>query len=259
MEIAGHPINWDGIIEKARQEALNRIREAERDTFRPSSQAICEESLRDEMEASVWSSLLKEMLSPEEERTSAEKAVAAIMKKGISKEQITFRKNSFKFRLRNRKFKIYRQTENFSSIPISSGITKQSHPCQVNGIGPETFAELVFVYDTKAMEVDEAFREILNEFRKMKLRKKKESTALEMKQKTIDLLIDEYIRPLGLRCWYSINDDRVAIELEQTKKANLDISISELADRLKDSRAILESLKIVNEVKERRSFGIWRH
>jgi len=255
MEIAGHNINWDGIVDSARREARSRIREAEREPFRPSSHELCEESLRDVMETAVWNALIKKLSSDQETGTSAEKAVAAIMKKGLGKDRITFRKNSFRFTLENRTFKIYKQKENFSSVPIVPGKTTPSYACQVNGMDPEVFADLVYAYDGMAPEVDVAFKEILEEFREMELRIKRERTARELTQKTVDLLIEEYIRPLGLQCRYDVNGDSVEIELEQRKKATLDIPIAELSDRLKDSSAIMEALETVPVKEERRPFG----
>lgn len=115
--------------------------------------------------------------------------------------------------------------------------------CQANNVSAEAFAQFIFYYDSVIPEIDASLAIYLDEFSQIKMRKKQEDIASEITRKTVESLIMEYIIPLGLRCDYTVNGDIVKIDLEQRKKASLSVSIDQLADTLKDSDAIINSLK----------------
>jgi hypothetical protein len=71
----------------------------------------------------------------------------------------------------------------------------------------------------------------------------------EIKDKLVKSLIDQYLKPLGLSATYNVGaEDIVSLDLRKVLYAHIEIPLDRLADMMKDTEGIVDSL--VTEVPE---------
>lgn len=247
MEIGGKKFELSSVIKRAKEDISKVIKDFDDDRWVFDKQTLDEDELSQRMETYVWKYLLHALTVPSCKPVSTEEAVAEVIRQGLKKGDVSFRKNSFRLMLPNRRYIVNKSPSPFSAAPYMKGRKCPVYPCQVNGLSAEAFATLVFYYDSVVPEIESSTAICIEELRRIKLRKKQEEIAKEMTRKTVESLIQEYINPLGLGCHYTISEGHVRIDLKLRKEASFEVSVDQLADRLKDSKAIMDSLKTVED------------
>lgn len=230
MQIAGKDMDVREIIGRAaakiRKDAGYRYRSMD--------------SLRKDLERDIisntWRGMLEELDTDavEGKAPNAEAAVAALIRRGLGKDRIWYHYNAYRIRLTNREYGIRRTVSGFNA-----------GGCQVKGLGAEDFADLLLKFDSIVpiinVTAEGLYKELLEELEKERRAEK----ARQLAQTTVESILGEFIRPLGIEYHASIHGDRVSVHLTQTREADFDLPISELAERIKDVEAVLASLRVV--------------
>ena len=67
--------------------------------------------------------------------------------------------------------------------------------------------------------------------------------AEEIKDNLVQTLIDQYLKPLGLSVLYHIGTgDIVSMDLRKVMSAHIEVPLGELAEKLKDTAGVVDSL-----------------
>ena len=67
----------------------------------------------------------------------------------------------------------------------------------------------------------------------------------EIKDNLVKTLIEQYLKPLGLSVLYHIGEgDIVSMNLRKVMSAHIEIPLRELADKLKDTAGVVDSLGV---------------
>ncbi len=176
----------------------------------------------------------------ENEPLAAEKALTIMTKKGIPKDNIRFRKNSFRVQLENAQYRIYKISEaNLYGCPWPS-----ERRCQILVSG-ETLADFMIRFDEETPDIVSHVTTIMATIRARELEETKHEMAEEIKDNLVQTLIDQYLKPLGLSVLYHIGTrDIVSMDLRKVMSAHIEVPLGELADKLKDTAGIVDSLGV---------------
>lgn len=239
MEIAGKQIDVDEII----AEAAEICSEGRDGCVAFKSGRLDDVELRSAMEFHAWAGLIKHFAESPSLKISAEAALAEMVRKGLGKEEIAFRRNAFRIMLRNRKYRIVREERGFSAGPFSDDCQGRIRTCDIEGMSAKRFDEVIRAFDSIVPQIDTAADMLARAFMRQALEDEKNRMAREMTHRLVYSLVQEYLTPENLGCSYRINDDgTVSMTIERKMATEIRIPVADLAERLKDTEAIVSGM-----------------
>lgn len=203
------------------------------------------DTIRKQMTGHVWTLCINRFGSRKRTYTPllAESVILSLQHGGIARDHIKFRKNCFRIILPNHEYRIYKRDHGFAACPW----TGERGPSEVMNIPPEVFAEFIFRFDERIPDILHEADRICGTIREQVLEDRRKRMADEILERTVRSLTDRYLKPLGVSVRHHFNEDGTAVSLELTRvmSGNLVIPLEQLAETLRDSRAIIDSLKPV--------------
>lgn len=172
---------------------------------------------------------------------------AEIIHSGIQKENVTFRYGKYSVLLNGSKFILKRKNDGKTTTKFSipgMNITSRPHAVQIDA---KELAALMLAFDAALDDISLAITGVEEILKQRMLEQDKEDKARQILMETIRTLITECVKPLGLQSSYRVDNGVVHLSLSQLKKAEMDIPIEELAERLRDSETIIAALKTVEK------------
>ena len=169
-----------------------------------------------------------------------EKALAILTRKGMVTENVQFKRNSFRLKLKNAEYRIYKYGgTGFEACPWPS---LTWCPVTVSG---EEFAEFLAAFDSEIPEIESNLDTVMARIKARELEMTRQKKERELKDKLVKSLVLSLLAPLGLSTTYSISEgDIVSLDLRKVMTAHLDIPLEKLAETLKDTAGIEEALSV---------------
>ena len=194
---------------------------------------------RQELLYAVWAKCLSVLNQEQAEMLAAEKALAELQRRGVPRDRIQFRSNSFRLRLENGEYRIYKRGA--TEIVACPWPADSWQPVRLSG---ERFADFLQFFDAHVPEIDAAVPSILELIHERELEDKKQEMERSIKTATIRSLAEEFLLPLGISVSFQLKeDDRVAVMMTRTENGQMELPLEELADRLRDTASVLAALK----------------
>lgn len=191
---------------------------------------------------SVWDKCLG-LLNEHAEKNellAVETAMTIMTRKGVVKDKIRFKKNSFRVQLANAQYRIYKMSDtNIFACPWPS-----EKRCRIHVFG-ETLADFMIRFDEEIPHIVSNVTTIMATIRARELEETKLLMEDEIKDNLVKTLIEQYLKPLGLSVLYHIGEgDIVSMNLRKVMSAHIEIPLRELADKLKDTAGVVDSLGV---------------
>ena len=198
---------------------------------------------------SVWDKCLGFLneQADKNELLAVETALTIMTRKGVVKDKIRFKKNSFRVQLANAQYRIYKMSDtNIFACPWPS-----EKRCRIHVFG-ETLADFMIRFDEEIPHIVSHVTTIMATIRARELEKTKLLMEDAIKDNLVKTLIEQYLKPLGLSVLYHIGEgDIVSMDLRKVMSAHIGIPLGELADKLKDTAGVVDSLSEVASEIER--------
>ncbi len=208
------------------------------------------ERINNFIQGKVWAALLETIKMEDERVFNPAEVGATLIHKGVCREDVRFASNRYLFQLKHYLFAIKRSTLG----KISAGPFPSKNGClyrEVTDKDPAALAEAMLYFDSLAQEMERLASEIMDTLKGQALEDEKEKMIKSVAESTLAVLIDKYITPLGLRNSYVVTVEggrpQVKLGLRLQKAVVIDVPLDELAEKLKDSGALLDSMKVVSE------------
>ena len=193
--------------------------------------------IRLELQYGVWTKYLKVLNQEQTEPLAAEKALVELQRRGVPRDHIRYRSNSFRLRLENGEYRIYKQG-------AAEIVAWPAYDWQSVRLTGERFADFLQFFDAHLPEIDAAVPSILELIHERELEEKKQEMERKIKTATIRSLAEEFLLPLGISVSFQLKeDDRVAVTMTRTENGQMDIPLEELAERLRDTASVLAALQ----------------
>lgn len=144
---------------------------------------------------------------------------------------------SFRLKLENSEYRIYRQGKETVACPWPSDLWS------IIRIGGERFADFLQYFDAHIPEIVSEVPAIMETIRLRELEEKRAKMEQEIRNTTVRSLLDQYLKPLGLSVVFRLNENNiVTLDLSRQESARLEIPLEELPERLRDTESILATL-----------------
>ena len=201
------------------------------------------ETIRHMLIEKVWAKCIKQINAHnlETEPLTIEKALSILTKNNAVKEKIICKKDSFRIQLANCQYRAYRQgvTGLNWACPWPAG---QRYTIQITG---DQFAHFILQFDAEIPEILSRIPEIMDTIRERQREEQKELIEIELKEKVITSIIDQFLKPLGLSVKYTVGEgDMVKLDITQSLSAHLEIPLWQLQEKLKDADAVRAMLQV---------------
>ena len=180
---------------------------------------------------------------------AVEKALTIMVGKGAVKDKIRFKKNSFRVQLTNAQYRIYKTDDrSFYACPWPS-----EKRCRLLVFG-EALADFMIRFDEEVPHIVSHVTTIMETIRARELEETKRAMEDGIKDHLVKSLIEQYLKTSGLSVQYHIGEgDIVSLNLRKVLSAHIEIPLGELADQLKDTAGIVDSLRVEDPETERDS------
>lgn len=202
---------------------------------------VTPDKVRRHLLSSVWAGCLDALCQQDGEAADkamiAELSLAEMRRRGVPRESIKVREGSFRLKLENSEYRIYRRGKETVACPWPSDLWS------VIRIGGEHFADFLQFFDAHVPEIVSEVPAIMETIRLRELEEKRAHMEREIRNTTIRSLFDQYLKPLGLSVVFQLDEDNtVTLDLSRHESARLVIPLEELPERLRDTESILETL-----------------
>ena len=178
------------------------------------------------------------------EPLAVEKALAILMNKGVVKGKIKFKENSFRVRLNNSQYRIYKL--NGTGVYACPWPSKEMYKTRITSGHLATF---LLRFDEEIPSIVSHVTTIMEAIKARELEETKRLMEKEIKDKLVQSLLEQYLKPLGLSVLYNVGaGDIVSLDLRKVVSAHVEVPLDQLADKVKDTAGIVDSL--VTEVPE---------
>lgn len=193
---------------------------------------------RQELLYAVWTKCLAALNQDQAEILAAERALAELQRRGVPRDRIQFRSNSFRLRLENGEYRIYKRgAADVVSCPWPAD------SWQIVRLPGERFADFLQFFDAHVPEIDAAVPSILELIHEREMEEKKREMERKIKTATIQSLAEEFLLPLGISVSFQLKEnDRVAVMMTRTENGKMEVPIEELSERLRDTASVLAAL-----------------
>ena len=189
----------------------------------------------------VWVKVL-DAFKPDDyvtEPMAVEKTLAVMMRRGLVTD-IRFKNNSFTVTLANSKYRIYK----YGKKEIYACPWTSDRRCEIPVIGAP-LADYIMRFDEEIPAIVSHVPTIMKAIMARELEETKRLKEKEIKDKLIQSLIDQYLKPLGLSARYEVDaGDIVSLDLRKVMSAHIEMPLGELADKLKNTAGIADSLSV---------------
>ncbi len=194
---------------------------------------------RQELRYAVWAKLLSVLEQEQAEFLAAEKALVELQRRGVPRDHIRYRSNSFRLRLENGEYRIYKRgAADIVACPWPA------YDWQSVRLSGERFADFLQFFDAHLPVIDAAVPSILEFIHERELEEKKQEMERKIKTATIRSLAEEFLLPLGISVSFQLkDDDRVAAMMTRTENGQMELPLEELAERLRDTASVLAALQ----------------
>lgn len=200
------------------------------------------EQIRGRLILNIWNECLKQLGGNpvEDGPLAAEKVVIALGRRGVSRDRMPFKSHSFRVKLDNYNYRIYKRTSGFASRPWNSA----SHELRILKLDADVFAEFLLEFDKWIPVMLRAVDDVYQYYKEVNREKEKKEMVHKILVGTVESIIEQRLRSLGLTVNYRFvnNGESVSLDIWQIRHSNLEVPIDELADRLRDPDTILDSL-----------------
>lgn len=171
---------------------------------------------------------------PEPESLTAENVVLDLMKLGVPREKMRFRKGSFQIRLDNHEYRIYKRSAGCDVIPWP----RNSNAALLYRKGA---AEFILQFDQWIPTILEAAPEAFNILQKDAAAFQQRIMERRLREQTVQSLIGQFLLPLGIEAKYCFRGEDVIMDLQQVRTAHLEIPLVQLAEKLDDIESSLHA------------------
>ena len=203
---------------------------------------VTPDSIKSGLLFSVWEKCFEILNSQgkNDEPLAVEKALTILTRADVIKEKIQFKKNSFRVQLANSQYRIYKTSDTYVyACPWPS-----DRKCRVHVSG-ETLADFMMSFDEEVPAIVSQVSTIMATISARELEEKKHLMEEEIKDKLVQSLIDQYLKPLGLSAMYNVGaGDVVVLDLKKVVSTHIEVPLCQLANKLKDTAAIVDSLRV---------------
>jgi len=173
---------------------------------------------------------------------NAEKVMATVIRSGVDRDSVSYRNGKFRFKLENHRYRVERCTNGFGAAPTGCNSGEA-----IEKISEDSFTDFLYKFDSLVPEIIDTGSVLVREITERQLEEKKAETARELAYTTVNSILEEFLRPLGIDWTFSMQDGAVSLTLRQVKEAELSIPMQDLAEKLKDTESVLSSMKIVSQ------------
>ena len=177
-----------------------------------------------------------------------EEVIASLKRKGKLKGEIRFKKNSFTIKMENSQYRIYK----YPDYPVNHNVLACPWPCPsemgkylIPFVG-EPLVDFMIRFDEELPNIVSHVSTVLEVIRARKMEETKSKMEKQLKDNLIQSLIDQYLKPLGVTAFFSVNtDDMVSLDLQKVMTSHIEIPLDQIVDKLKDTAGITDSLAVV--------------
>jgi hypothetical protein len=203
---------------------------------------VTPERVRRHLLTSVWASCLDALQKQVGERAegtmTVELALAELIRRGVPRENIHVRKSSFRLKLDNLEYRIYKR--DFTEIVASPWPADLWSVVRIDGV---RFADFLQFFDAHVPEIVAEVPGILETIHERELEERKQEMARDIRKTTVRALLEKYVKPLGLSAGFRIAEDgMVSLELTRRESACLEIPLEALPEVLRNTDMILAEL-----------------
>ncbi len=228
------------------EEAAKSVLKSNLQEHRNKDGKVSKDKLLAALQHTVWD-LLAVQCSEDYSRFSPAAVGAALILNGVSRDCVTFSKGIYNFRLKNTIFVLKRNIAGcISAGPYLCG---HCYPSSITVNSPAQLAEIMMLIDSAFDDMKKVAAELMVLLEKKEVYKKKQEAIRNIASASLHAILDEYITPLGLGCTYKITVEgdkpQIHITLTQEKSIDIDAPLEKLAERLRDSKALLDSMKVI--------------
>ncbi len=192
----------------------------------------------DSVAASVWNTLLDSHAKENEPKPCiAEEAVAALIRKGIKRENLKFSMWNITINLPNGCYRIYRGPSSYGSGAFSfhAATWQRVH----NGLDAEELAEFILAFDELLPAMAEKERPVLEAIEEIRLRKRAEEMAREIARQAFEKAFKDVLGPLKIQYTFTLNaDGTVSVNIKQRLSGKVSGPVNEVRDILSDPEKV---------------------
>ena len=200
--------------------------------------------IRKQILEKVWSSCMEVLnkAGADAEPLLADKALSELLKKDVVREKVVYKKNSFRLRLDNGRYRVYNNGPHGATFTCPWPAEKR-YEVHISG---HRLAEFIIQFDMEIPAMVSFVPKIMETLRERELKESRRQMEAELKEQVLTSLIEQFVKPLGLSVRYDIGeDDVVSLDLTQILSAHLEVPLSRLQEILKDSDFLMGMMNVV--------------
>jgi len=192
--------------------------------------------------SSVWAGCLDALAGRDgaeaDGAMTAELALAELIRRGVPRESVRVREGSFRLRLENSEYRIYRRgAAETVACPWPSDLWS------VVRVGGECFADFLQYFDARVPEIVAEVPAILETIRQRQLEGKKAKMEREIRKTAVRSLLEQCLGPLGITAGFRLGEeDQVTLDLSRMESARLEFPLEKLTEVLRDPASVLTML-----------------
>ena len=223
------------ILGKSREEILSM---AAKFADKRMSDLVDKQVPSDPVAASVWNTLLDSYAKENEPKPCiAEEAVAALIRKGIKRENLKFSMWNITINLPNGCYRIYRGPSSYGSGAFSfhSSTWQRVH----KGLDAEELAEFIMAFDELLPAMAEKERPVLEAIEEIRRRNRAEEMAKEIARQAFERAFKDVLDPMKIQYTFALNaDGTVSVNLKQRLTGKVSGPVNEIRDILSDPEKV---------------------
>lgn len=188
--------------------------------------------------ASVWNTLLDSHAKENEPKPCiAEEAVAALIRKGIKRENLKFSMWNITINLPNGCYRIYRGPSSYGSGAFSfhAATWQRVH----KGLDAEELAEFILAFDELLPAMAEKERPVLEAIEEIRRRNKADEVAKAIARQAFEKAFKDVLGPMKIQYTFALNaDGTVSVKLKQRLTGKVSGPVNEIRDILSDPEKV---------------------
>lgn len=198
--------------------------------------------IRRHLLSSVWAGCLDALAGRDgaeaDGAMTAELALAELIRRGVPRESVRVREGSFRLRLENSEYRIYRRgAAETVACPWPSDLWS------VVRVGGECFADFLQYFDARVPEIVAEVPAILETIRQRQLEGKKAKMEREIRKTAVRSLLEQCLGPLGITAGFRLGEEgQVTLDLSRMESARLEFPLEKLPEVLRDPASVLTML-----------------
>ena len=202
--------------------------------------------IRKQILEKVWNSCVEVLnkAGAEAEPLLAEKTLSELLKKDVVLEKVIYKKDSFRLRLENGRYRVYKNGPHGATFACPWPAEKR-YEVHISG---HRLAEFIIQFDKEIPAMVSFVPKIMETLRERELEESRRQMEAELKERILASLIEQFVKPLGLSVQYNIGeDDVVSLDLTQILTAHLEVPLSKLQEILRDTDTLMGMMSVEPE------------